>query len=124
MYVNKNNKQQQQIGIQQTTTGMQQRGYKDTPNNNNKHNTLQPNCLTKILNQSTSEKVNFTELFDKNTNRGQGQGANRLQGQWSNMLGMCYILCMCVCGRVRYDNCVWRSLVLVLCLCRVRRALS
>jgi hypothetical protein len=22
------------------------------------------------------------------------------------MLGMCYILCMCVCGRVRYDNCI------------------
>jgi hypothetical protein len=22
------------------------------------------------------------------------------------MLGMCYILCMCVCGRVRFDNCV------------------
>jgi hypothetical protein len=22
------------------------------------------------------------------------------------LLGMCYILCMCVCERVRYDNCV------------------
>jgi hypothetical protein len=25
------------------------------------------------------------------------------------MLGMCYILCMCVCGCVRYDNCVFWS---------------
>jgi hypothetical protein len=24
---------------------------------------------------------------------------------------MCYILCMCVCGRVRYDNCVWQFLL-------------
>jgi hypothetical protein len=24
---------------------------------------------------------------------------------------MCYILCMCVCGRVRYDSCVWRFLL-------------
>jgi hypothetical protein len=23
-----------------------------------------------------------------------------------DMLGMCYILCMCVCGCVRFDNCV------------------
>jgi hypothetical protein len=22
------------------------------------------------------------------------------------VLGMCYILCMCVCGRVRFDNCI------------------
>jgi hypothetical protein len=22
------------------------------------------------------------------------------------LLGMCYIICMCVCGHVRYDNCV------------------
>jgi hypothetical protein len=31
------------------------------------------------------------------------------QYYWAGMkkvLGMCYILCMCVCGRVRYDNCV------------------
>jgi hypothetical protein len=26
--------------------------------------------------------------------------------QMIQLLGMCYILCMCVCGRVRYDNCV------------------
>jgi hypothetical protein len=56
---------------------------RDTANSNNKHNTLQPNCLTKTLNQSACQQGNFSELFDKNTNRGQGQGANRGQGQWA-----------------------------------------
>jgi hypothetical protein len=30
-----------------------------------------------------------------------------------DLLGMCYILCMCVCGHVIFDNCV----------CRVRQVL-
>jgi hypothetical protein len=33
-------------------------------------------------------------------------GIGLFRGKMVNLLGMCYILCMCVCGCVRYDNCV------------------
>jgi hypothetical protein len=65
-------------------TTYSKRGYSKQQQGYSKHNTLQPNCLTKSLNQSTGQQGNFSELFDKNTNRGQGQGANRGQRQWSN----------------------------------------
>jgi hypothetical protein len=58
---------------------------------------------TKEINLGTKKGTTKLSYYNNNTPHKVQVVTNAFL---TRLLGMCYILCMCVCGHVRYDNCV------------------